>query len=178
MVQASVPSGVPVTRNDGMAWAKAFGEGLPVTMQQALAYAFTRVNGRVDPNAFLQSALISRDITMSAGESQQSSLSLGTCLLVTSVSIRIYLTDSDDDTSMVTSQLRLPNLQGFLLGDTVNDFNSSLLAENATWMPLVIPWVLFPLDQAQLIATAASTMAGQAQYSLGLMGTWLYGIMG
>ncbi len=159
-------------------WAQTFGEGLPVTAQNALAYAWGRVNGRVDQGAYMLPALLSRDLTLTAaGGLQQTALQLGTALLVTAVSERIYLDNVLDDTSMVTSQLQLPNLQGLLVGDPGNPFNCSLLAENATWLPLLLPFVLFPSDQATFSATPSAALAGTAFLSLGLQGAWIYGLI-
>lgn len=159
-------------------WAREFGEGLPVTAQQALAYAWGRVNGRVDIGAYMLPALFSRDLTLTAaGGPQQSSLQLPTAVLVTALSTRIFLDDTNDDTSMITQTLQLPNLQGLLIGDSGTPFNASLLAENATWLPLLLPFVLFPSDQSVWLATPSAALAGTAFVSLGFQGAWIYGLI-
>ena len=159
-------------------WAKKFGEGLPATCVQALAYAYGRVNGRVDVNAFMLPALISRELTLTAaGGVQQDTIQLGTALMVTSVSCRIFLDNAADDTSMVGLQLQLPNNQGLLVGDPGTNFNASLLAENATWLPLLIPWVLFPSDQTTFTGTPSAGLAGTAEVAFGLQGVSIYGLI-
>lgn len=159
-------------------WAAEFARGMPVTFQQALAYAWSRVNGRIDQGAFMQPALVSRTLgPLSAGQSQQTTIQLGTALLVTSISERVYVPDADDDTSMVTAQIQLPNTQGLLMGDPGTYFNLSLLAEAATWLPLTLPWVLFPSDQTTYTAQASNALTGTATAVLGLQGVWIYGLI-
>jgi len=180
MVQQAAPVALPSPfAVEGWQWAKTFGQGLPVTAQQALAYGYDRVNGRVDRNAYMLPALLSRTLTLTAaGGPQQSTLQLGTALLVTSVSMRAYLTDAvNDDTTMLSAQVQLPNLQGNLIGDPGTFFNVALLAENATWLPLLTPWMLFPSDQTTFIATASSGLVGTATLALGLQGNWIYGMI-
>lgn len=162
---------------ESWAWAKAFGAGLPVTAQGTLAAAYQRVGGKVSADAYMLPALTSRTLTLSAaGGAQQTTLQLGTALLITSVSCRIYLDDTNDDTTMVTLRFSLPNVQGFLVGDPNNDFNAALLAENGTWLPLLTPWMILPIDQAVFTATPSAAMAGNATVVLGLQGNWVYGL--
>lgn len=159
------------------AWAERFGRGLPTTALAALAYAYQRVNGRVDQAAYMLPALVTRDLSFVAGGGvQQTTIQIGTALLVTSISQRCFLDNAADDTSMLVSRVQLPNQQGYLLGDPSSDANIQVLAENATWLPLLIPWLLLPQDQAVYIGTASAALAGNATLSLGLAGAWIYGL--
>lgn len=159
-------------------WASVFGRGLPVTAQAALAYAYQRVNGRVSRDAYMLPALLSRDLTLTAaGQVQQTAMQLPTALLVLGLSARAYLDDTNDDTSMLSLSCQLPNLQGLLIGDPGFQFNVQLLAENATWLPLSLAWMLFPQDQTILQVQSSAALAGNATVSIGLQGAWIYGIM-
>lgn len=159
------------------AWAERFGKGLPLTALQALASGYVRVNGRVDPGAYMLPALVSLDLSFSAGGGQQqTTMQLGVPLLVLSVTQRCFLDNGGDDTSMLSSHLSLPNLQGYLLGQPGQDLNVQVLAENGTWLPLMVPWLILPQDQATLVATASAALAGNATLSTGLMGAWIYGL--
>lgn len=164
-------------QRQAFAWAETFAQGLPRTAIQTLASAWMRVNGRVDPGAYMLPALGGVDLSFSAGGgTQQSTIQLGTALLVMSVSLRCFLDDAADDTSMLTARLQLPNLQGYLIGAPGQDLNVQLLAENATWLPLPVPWLILPQDQATFTGTAGAALAGNATLSLGYLGSWVYGL--
>ena len=159
-------------------WAERFGAGLPITARQALAYGYQRVNGRIDKGAYMLPALTGRDLTFTAGgQTQQSALQLPTALLVTSLFGRVYLDDVNDDSSMLAVQVQLPNLQGLLLGDPGFWLNFQIFAENATGLPLPLPWLLFPSDQTTLTMQSAAALAGNATATLAFQGAWIYGLI-
>lgn len=159
-------------------WAEKFGMGTPVTYRKALAYAYSRVNGRVDAGAYESPAYVSRDLELTApGQTQQTTIQIGTALIVTSLYGRVYLPEEADDSSMLSVQLQLPNTQGLLLGDGSNWVNWQLFAENAVGIPLPTPWVLFPSDQTVWLGRASNALTGTASMSLGLQGNWIYGLI-
>lgn len=152
--------------------SQALIDGLPVTWAVALLDLQRRVGGnRIRPNFW------SRDIDLVPGGSGTANIQLVAPCLITQISVRIWCTDANDDTSQLTGSLSIIN-EPNLLGDNQNPFNLAHFAEINTWFPLPTPYGFAVGDQPQFTAYAAAGMAGNSKVTIGFSGYWLLGAGG
>lgn len=152
--------------------------GLPSQVVQAVIEVAERVGWAVSDRASLRPATISRTVTVTAGQTQPETWRPGTPFVGSLISGRVFLDDAADDSTMVELRFEVPSQAGYLLGDQDENFNASLLCEVSSWIPLLKPWVLFPVEEARMTVIGSASLAGSAVFSLGLMGCWLHGFGG
>lgn len=150
-------------------------QGLPSQVGQAVLEAAERVGWQVSERAELRPALISLSVTVTAGQVSPETFRPGLPLIASLVSSRVYLDDANDDSTMVNLRFEVPSQAGYLLGHADEDLNASVLAEVSSWVPLLKPWQLWPVEEARYTVTGGSGLAGTATAVLGLMGVWLSG---
>lgn len=149
--------------------------GLPSQVAQAVIEAAERVGWQVSERAELRPATLSLSVTVTAGQIAPETFRPPLPLIASLITSRVYLDTAADDSTMVNQRFEIPSAAGYLLGYADEDLNASVLAEVSSWVPLLKPWILWPVEEARYTVTGGSGLTGTATAVLGLMGVWASG---